>query len=299
METFDTASYIVKSTLYIVVALLALIYSLPILCIRRFQHRNNVCTVNVCLTVAFYCLSATPDCLRPLLGYSSVGILKRLPWLFVLHSLSDTAIPYSLVLVSFHRCCSIVYAQKRFFRTRRWTVVCFVVQWIVTALLSLPTLLFSNRVSGVLRRQASHTVSNLFQDSKIVWPSMCIPFTVLILPASIGTVTNTLIYWQVRASSSRVQVAAVANESTQTRITRRDIFLLRHMVIMLSLFIIGWAPWVILEIVGRFTSVNRFLSLASYFSFQLVLLLDVIDLFLYNHEVRKYLIQRCLSCCRR
>ena len=127
---------------------------------------------------------------------------------------------------------------------------------------------------------------------------MLMVFSILILPGSIGIVSNTLIYWQVRASSSRVQEAAATNGSPQTRITRRDIFLLRHMVIMLSLFIIGWAPWVILEIVGRYTSVNRFLSLASYFSFQLVLLLDVIDLFLYNHEVRKCLTDFCTSCCR-
>ena len=124
-------------------------------------------------------------------------------------------------------------------------------------------------------------------------------FSVLILPASIGIVTNAVIYCHVRSSSSRVREAGVANENRRTRITRRDIFLLRHMVIMISLFILGWVPWVIIADVCYSTAVNRFLSLASHLSFQLVLLADIIDLFLYNHEVRKYLIQFCLFRCRR
>jgi hypothetical protein len=67
---------------------------------------------------------------------------------------------------------------------------------------------------------------------------------------------------------------------------------------MVSIFIFGWAPWVIVYIVDYYTAVPGFLHAIAFFSNQLTLLLDVIDLFLYNHEVRKYLIGLCLSCCR-
>ena len=46
---------IVLITVAVITILAALIYSLPILCIRRFQHRNNIFTVNVCLTMMLCC----------------------------------------------------------------------------------------------------------------------------------------------------------------------------------------------------------------------------------------------------
>ena len=147
------------SALYAVIVLLALIYSLPTLCIRRFQHRNNIFTLNVCLTTAFSCLWWIPTCLSPLFGCPSVSLLKMLPWLHILQTTSDMVIPYSLVLVSFHRCCSIVYPHKRFFRTRRWTFVCFVGQWIIATLLSIPVFLFPSWVGAFSKRLCAHSVS--------------------------------------------------------------------------------------------------------------------------------------------
>ena len=36
-----------ETVLLVMIALLALVYALPILCIRRFRHRNNIFTLNV------------------------------------------------------------------------------------------------------------------------------------------------------------------------------------------------------------------------------------------------------------
>ena len=134
------------TTQYVLVALLALIYSLPILCIRRFQHRNNIFTLNVCLTTALSCLLWLPNSVSLLTGYSPTFIQAKCPWLSIVQVISDIAVPYSLVLVSFHRCSSIVYAQRSFFRTRRWIVMCFVGQWVIATLLSIPDLLHPRHV---------------------------------------------------------------------------------------------------------------------------------------------------------
>ena len=131
----------VKTTLYSIVALLALIYSLPILCIRRFQHRNNIFTLNVCLTTSFSCLLWLPYWVYPLISHSSASIQEERSWLYILQIVSDMAIPFSFVLVSFHRCYSIVYPHKRFFRTKTWMLVCFVAQWVLAAILSIPDFL--------------------------------------------------------------------------------------------------------------------------------------------------------------
>ena len=120
----------------------------------------------------------------------------------------------------------------------------------------------------------------------------------MIIPAMICIVTNAQMYRYVCASSNRVQVASTAATRNQTTISRRDIFLLRHMVIMFSIFIFGWAPWLIVYIVNYYTNTSDFVDSISFVSNQFALLFDVIDLFLYNHEVRTYLTGRCLPCCR-
>ena len=142
MGGLDFAMNIVTSVLYAIIVFLALIYSLPILCIRRFQHRNNIFTLNVSLTTAFSSFFWVATAISSLFGYSRDTVLQMFTWLFVLQVVSDMTIPYSLVLVSFHRCCSIVYPQKRFFRTRTWIIMCFIGQWIVGGLLSIPEIVF-------------------------------------------------------------------------------------------------------------------------------------------------------------
>ena len=142
MNTLDYTFTIAAITLYAIIVLLALVYSLPILCMRRFQHRNNIFTVNVCLTTAFSCLLWLPNSIAPLLDESSDSMRKKWPWLYVLQMLSDISIPFSLVLVSFHRCCSIVYPHRRFFRRKLWLLICFGGQWIIGGLLSIPDFVY-------------------------------------------------------------------------------------------------------------------------------------------------------------
>jgi hypothetical protein len=120
------------------VALMAFIYSLPIVCVRRFQHRNNIFTWNVCCAILLNSLSRLVTSVSPLFGYSLAFVRKKWPWLYVLQIVSDVAIPYTLVLVSFHRCFAIVYPVKRVFQTKIWMMACFAGQWILIGLLSIP-----------------------------------------------------------------------------------------------------------------------------------------------------------------
>ena len=83
--------------------------------------------------------------------------------------------------------------------------------------------------------------------------------SVMIIPAMICIATNVRIYRYVCASSHRVQARSATEASNRQEINRRDIFLLRHMVIMLTIFIFGWAPWLIVYIVEYYTTVSGFL----------------------------------------
>ena len=120
----------------------------------------------------------------------------------------------------------------------------------------------------------------------------------VIIPATSCFITHALIYRHVQSSLDRVQTGAATTTTGPRRISRRDVGLLRHSAIVLVIFVIGWAPLIVISIVEYYMQIVTLLISIFEVIFQLALLLGIIDLFLYNHKVRKYLIGRCTSCCR-
>jgi len=113
---------------------------------------------------------------------------------------------------------------------------------------------------------------------------------IVIIPAIICFINNMIIFNHVRLSTNRVQPASIAALNNQYQHThRRDLHLLRHMIIMLCIFVGGWSPiylYIIIVFNINFTSVivSVLILLA-----EISLLFDIINLFLYNHELRRYL----------
>ncbi|CAF4247273.1 unnamed protein product, partial [Adineta steineri] len=126
------------------------------------------------------------------------------------------------------------------------------------------------------------------------WLAIYTLITATILPSIINIILNTLIFSHVRSSSLRVHpntVKAVANtvKNQQPVINRRDISLLRQMVFMFVMFIGGWIPALILNILNQTMNFDfKIVQIAIIFS-QLCLLGILINLFMYNHELRQYL----------
>jgi uncharacterized membrane protein YbjE (DUF340 family) len=124
---------------------------------------------------------------------------------------------------------------------------------------------------------------------------------IIVVPASVCVVINIIIFKYVQSSSRRIQPVSRTtitnhNHGQKPKINRRDIHLLRHMIIMFFVFIVGWVPIYITSIIQLQTSVStltlRILSLLAGIS----LLCDMIDLFLYSHELRQYLQRTFLPC---
>ena len=114
------------------------------------------------------------------------------------------------------------------------------------------------------------------------------------IPSFICLLINALIYHYVRSSSRRVQAQINSGDNQQLKISRRDIFLLRHMVLMFCIFVGGWAPIYISAFLSYYIAFEiRVFSILIIWC-ELALLLDMIDLFLYNHELRNYLKHTCL-----
>jgi hypothetical protein len=103
------------------------------------------------------------------------------------------------------------------------------------------------------------------------------------------SIINKLIYNHVRSSSRRIQPSTVSGNFQQRKINSRDIVLLRHMVLMFCIFVGGWTPIFILPIIHHYMPISTIVHGCLTIWCELALLSDVIDLFLYNHELRKYL----------
>ncbi len=124
---------------------------------------------------------------------------------------------------------------------------------------------------------------------------------IIVVPVSVIVVINIIIFKYVQSSSRRIQPVSRTtitnhNHGQKSKINRRDIHLLRHMIIMFFVFIVGWVPIYISSVIQIQTSVStltlRILSLLAGIS----LLCDMIDLFLYSHELRQYLQRTFLPC---
>ena len=164
MEDLKTFIFtIVILALGMIIALFAFIYSLPILCLPRFHHRNNIFTLNVCLTTILSVVVYTVFFMWPLLSRTSVHLIREQPWLIVVRVLVATSLMLSFVLVAFHRCCSIVFHQTRFFRTKQWVMVCLAGEWILAIIICIPFLVDPDEVRLIRMRLSSNIVHLLEQ----------------------------------------------------------------------------------------------------------------------------------------
>ena len=125
-----------------------------------------------------------------------------------------------------------------------------------------------------------------------------------ILPSLINVILNLLIFSYVRSSTRRINpqanigsVSGINNQ--QIEISRRDTLLLRQMVFMFTMFIGGWTPVFILNILSQLIDFDfKIVQIAVIFS-QLCVLGIVANLFMYNHELKQYLINKIRGCFHR
>ena len=117
---------------------------------------------------------------------------------------------------------------------------------------------------------------------------------IVIIPSLICSIAHLIVFNYVRSSSRRIQPSFQIttnhlNNHQQQRINRRDTHLLRHMIIMFSIFVGGWSPIYIYTIINPDISLSLLLPSLFTLLAQSCLQCDIINLFIYNHELSKYL----------
>ncbi|CAF1108720.1 unnamed protein product [Adineta steineri] len=180
----------------------------------------------------------------------------------------------AIVEASFNRLCSIVYHTKLFLRTKKWATICIVSQWTTGIILTIPNISFNDSSC----------------DDQL-WKAIYRFVMIVIVPSIICLMNNMMIFKYVRSSTNRVQTSlenAKNNAQQHQHLSRRDLHLLRHMIVMFCIFIAGWSPIYICAAIGSAISITSTIASVFIILAELSLLIDISNLFLYNHELRRY-----------
>ena len=140
-----------------------------------------------------------------------------------------------------------------------------------------------------MSRHRSHLFSSVQMCSTSLWQRVYACLCIVVIPSLVLAMINGGLIIYVHASYRRVQPVGDERRFFQRmRLTRRDIRLLRQMLLMFVTFVGGWGPLYIHTIVTKGAPINllvvRSLSTLAATS----LLADVVYLFLYNHRMRQY-----------
>jgi len=128
--------------------ILALIHLLAIILIERFHNTSNILIDNFCLCSLlctsfwspYYILS---DFYRKFFNQSKfLTIIIAYFQIFV-----NYLVVYSLVMITINRYFIVMYSNKRLFKSKRWSFISLVVQWMITIILSVPRLAVSVQIN--------------------------------------------------------------------------------------------------------------------------------------------------------
>ncbi|CAF1223958.1 unnamed protein product [Adineta steineri] len=119
----------------------------------------------------------------------------------------------------------------------------------------------------------------------------------IFVPALLNIILNTLIFTYVQSSTRRIQpqsnrASTSGPNNRQPRMSRRDMSLLKQMLVMFSMFIGGWTPILIVYTMNIAIDVDiKIIKITVLFS-ELCIFGIVMNLYIYNHELRHYLLNK-------
>ena len=132
---------------FVLIILSTLIYSIPLLLKRRFHHRINIFTVNLCMAILCCCIFWITFDIIIQVNVQQLFNVKTCFLIYYAQTMCTVQVPLALVVVSIHRLCCIVYHEKIFFKSMKWMIMCVIGQWITGFVISLPILIREEMVS--------------------------------------------------------------------------------------------------------------------------------------------------------
>ncbi|CAF1242105.1 unnamed protein product [Adineta steineri] len=194
---------------------------------------------------------------------------------------------HSLVAIVISRCFTICFPMKRFFKSKTWTYLSIIAQWIFGSLMSIPILL--DCLKGCSDGIPLYS-----------WIFFYYLLVIVIIPVIFFIIFNGIIIVSARLSSRRVHATTIATAprtNTTHQQHHRDIKLLKHILFLFFVFIFGWAPTYIATFLQ-----DPFIPWWVYDVLQIpptfTVIIQTVDLFIYNREVRQYWKERINRCFR-
>ena len=111
---------------------------------------------------------------------------------------------------------------------------------------------------------------------------------IAVVPSVSLAITNGIIFLHARRSTRRIH-AMSENTDVRPALSQRDGRLLKHMTFMFVIYFCGWVPMYIIAAVNwNGNAISYVLHHGLTILPVISLLIDVTNLFLYNHELRRY-----------
>ncbi|CAF1210294.1 unnamed protein product [Adineta ricciae] len=139
----------------------------------------------------------------------------------------------------------------------------------------------------------------IFWDS---WIYTYILVIIVVLPTIISIVFNLIIFITVRSSARRIHETTTITVLSETNTSRqqhaREMRLLKHILFMFAVFVLGWAPlFVVLALPSAiYHTIPGWIITSSQIPSAISAVIQVVDLFIYNREIRQYLKERIHHC---
>lgn len=141
---------VLKITVFGISILLALIYSIPILTIRRFHSRLNILTINICVAMILTSIYWMGYFIMWEYYIQYLFTEKTCTFQSYLQTISSCQLPFSFAVLTISRFFAIVHSTKAFFKAKTFPIICIASQWITICVLSLPFLLNIQPVNMLL-----------------------------------------------------------------------------------------------------------------------------------------------------
>ena len=120
-------------------------------------------------------------------------------------------------------------------------------------------------------------------------------------PAVANLIPNMLIFIHIRSSANRIQRQASntlisTGNSQHSKISRREVTLVKQMTFMFVMLIVGWSPIFIVTVLSSYFVVGLLIYHTAYVFCELSILNLILTLFRINHDLRQYLLGK-IRCC--
>ena len=252
--------------------LIALVYSIVLIIHPTLRaNKLNWFTVNVCVTTML--LSGIMISMS-IMRFTNTSNSLPCRTQSYLNIMAACQMMYSHSVVAVSRLLTIVYSNRRIFRSIACIWLSILIGWVVGFLIALPFAV-----------QDGFACSS---SSRVGFLPYYILFGILIIPVMIVAICYIRIFFFVRRSSKRVRTEGRAKNNVSQA---RDVRLIKTMVITFTVFVIGWVPLFIEQVFNSYitvpSSVDTLFQILPLFS----MLFDIILLIYTNQPVRFIILQ--------